>query len=175
MWIYTTDDPSIKPPEWFIIPNAHDLSYQPQLLSQTTWFGRCVRRGGCWRFPNESNIVEKTILLNCEVDTCANFIARKERDIHLYRIIQESVNNIIKHSNAKNAQLSAQMNGDFLQLEVIDDGVGLKETQHKQGLGLSTIKTRTRCIGGKLSLGSIHGVGSRVTISVNIHNEDVFQ
>lgn len=119
---------------------------------------------------------EITPQINWQINiNCANFIARKERDIHLYRIIQESVNNIIKHSDAKNAQLSAQMNGDFLQLEIIDDGVGLKETQHKQGLGLSTIKTRTRCIGGKLSLGSIHGVGSRVTISVNIHNEDVFQ
>jgi len=75
MWIYTTDDPSIGPPEWFIIPNAHDLSYQPKPLSQTTWFGRCVRRAGCWRFPNESNIIEKTVRSSCENNICTNFIA----------------------------------------------------------------------------------------------------
>ena len=75
MWIYTTDDPSIGPPKWFIIPNAHDLSYQPRFLSQTTWFGRCVRRSGCLKFPNESNIIEKTVLNNCENNACNDFIA----------------------------------------------------------------------------------------------------
>ncbi len=75
MWIYTTDDPSLRPPEWYIIPNAHSLTYQPGNLTETTWFGRCVRRAGCWRFPNESNVIEKTVLLDCEEDACASFIA----------------------------------------------------------------------------------------------------
>ena len=75
MWIYTTDDPSIAPPKWFIIPNAHDLSYQPNLLSRTTWFGRCVRRSGCWKFPNESNVIKKTVIDNCENNACTDFIA----------------------------------------------------------------------------------------------------
>lgn len=72
MWIYTTDDPSIGPPRWFVIPNAHDLTYQPTFLSETTWFGRCVRRAGCLRFPNESNIIEKTVR-RCDNDPCSNF------------------------------------------------------------------------------------------------------
>ena len=36
MWIYTTDDPSLRPPEWYIIPNAHSLTYQPGNLTETT-------------------------------------------------------------------------------------------------------------------------------------------
>lgn len=74
MWIYTTDDPSIGPPRWFIIPNAHDLTYQPSFLSTSTWFGRCVRRAGCLRFPNESNIIEKTVR-TCMDDPCSDFFA----------------------------------------------------------------------------------------------------
>ncbi len=73
MWIYTTDDPALGPPDWYIIPNAHSLSYQPKPLARTTWFGRCVRRSGCWKFPNESNVIEKTVLNNCENDDCADF------------------------------------------------------------------------------------------------------
>jgi len=73
MWIYTIDDPEQSTPEWFIIPNAHSLSFQPATISQTTWYGRCVRRSGCWKFPNESNIVEKTVLADCMGEDCSDF------------------------------------------------------------------------------------------------------
>lgn len=105
---------------------------------------------------------------------CENFIANKERDIHLYRIVQESINNIVKHSNATKAEVNAVINHDMLQLDIKDNGLGLNEIQHSQGLGLSTIKTRARCIGAHLSLGSVQGVGTKITIQVEVHNEDEF-
>ncbi|MEM1119891.1 MAG: MopE-related protein [Bacteroidota bacterium] len=75
MWIYTTDDPEKGFPEWYIIPNAHELTYQPSILSQTTWFGRCVRRAGCWKFPNESNIIKKEVQIDCASTDCGDFLA----------------------------------------------------------------------------------------------------
>lgn len=105
---------------------------------------------------------------------CENFVGKKERDIHLYRIIQESINNIIKHSEARNATLNANMNSDVLHLEIIDDGVGLNDEPQKLGLGLSTIKTRARCIDANLIFAAEHGRGTKLTIKVNIQNEDDF-
>ena len=43
-------------------------------MPTTTWFGRCVRRAGCLRFPNESNIIEKTVR-TCVNDPCSDFFA----------------------------------------------------------------------------------------------------
>lgn len=109
--------------------------------------------------------------MNWQIDIqCEKFDANKERDIHLYRIIQESINNIIKHSQAKNAFLSASIIEHTLYLEIKDDGVGIKHDKQELGLGLSSIKTRARCIGAELSINN--DSGTNILLSVNIETEN---
>ncbi|RUT79164.1 sensor histidine kinase [Ancylomarina longa] len=76
----------------------------------------------------------------------------KKAETYLYRIAQEAINNIIKHANAKNIQLSLRMKNKCLYFEISDDGKGIpKENRSKTGNGLSNIKDRISVLGGKVS------------------------
>lgn len=77
-----------------------------------------------------------------------------ETATHLYRIAQESVNNALKHSQAKNIQLSLYPDGDLLHLEVLDDGIGIpsEEQAEPSGMGLRSLQYRARMIDGNLEI-----------------------
>ncbi len=80
------------------------------------------------------------------------------RDIlHLLRLLQESVNNVLKHANARNIWIQAQYNAPAgeLVLSVRDDGKGLPEPV-KKGRGLNNMRHRAREIGGELEIVNSH-------------------
>jgi signal transduction histidine kinase len=84
----------------------------------------------------------------------------------IYRISQEGLNNIVKHSKANLVILSLQKNGDAIELAIRDNGQGfevektlLKESR-KRGLGLSSMKERTEFAGGSFAIESNNGAGT---------------
>lgn len=88
-------------------------------------------------------------------------------DIHavtVYRIVQEASNNIIKHSNAKEAffQFTGYPNEIVIVLE--DDGVGYEILQH-QGIGLKNMKNRVSQLKGTIDISSSLGNGTSIVIS----------
>ncbi|WP_340199303.1 tetratricopeptide repeat protein [Ascidiimonas sp. W6] len=87
--------------------------------------------------------------------------------IHLYRIIQEALQNINKHANARNIKLTFKKNDDSLQIDISDDGVGFDSNKIKNGIGLKNIKSRVKEIGGKLQLNSAVGGGTNISINVS--------
>jgi signal transduction histidine kinase len=70
--------------------------------------------------------------------------------VHIYRILQEALNNVARHSGAKQAWVRLQFLRDALQLEVEDHGVGFAERTKKQGIGLVAMRERSELIGGQL-------------------------
>jgi len=66
MWMSTTNDPNSGNAQWTLIPNSHALTYTPMRLEQTTYFRRCVRRDGCSKFFQESDIVTISYSPTCE-------------------------------------------------------------------------------------------------------------
>jgi len=91
-------------------------------------------------------------------------------EIMIYRVIQELLNNILKHSNAQKAivQISKQDNRLFIMVE--DDGVGFKLDQNDQKLsaGMKNIKERVNFLNGNLSIDSIEGIGTTVYIELSL-------
>jgi two-component system sensor histidine kinase UhpB len=86
-------------------------------------------------------------------------------DATLYRLIQESLTNAIRHGRPRAIRVSirAQGRGDIL-LEVSDDGVGLNASTDRRGLGLAGMKERISALGGTLSVRNhIDGSGASVT------------
>jgi two-component system sensor histidine kinase UhpB len=86
--------------------------------------------------------------------------------LHLYRIAQELVSNVVRHSHASEVVVTLRRQGERLVLEVADDGVGL-DPNAPQGLGRAGIEERVRLLGGQLSIGGGlggRGVGSRVEV-----------
>ena len=90
-------------------------------------------------------------------------------EIKMFNIINELVNNIIKHSKAKKGTIKLeQLNGN-LQVIVFDDGIGfdINEIELKNGIGLSQIKARIKVLNGLLNIKS-NSEGTRIFISVPI-------
>ena len=76
----------------------------------------------------------------------------KDSEINIYRIVQESVNNILKHSQARTARVVIKRSPDNVQISIIDDGKGFSPNagpQARTGFGLVGISQRARMLGGK--------------------------
>jgi len=85
----------------------------------------------------------------------------------LLRIVQEFLQNSIKHSDCKNIQVALRSNESALILNLKDDGKGfeLKDTKGK-GIGLSNMKKRTELIGGSCYIDSSAGKGTTLIITI---------
>jgi signal transduction histidine kinase len=93
-----------------------------------------------------------------------------EIENNLYRVVQESLNNIIKHSEAKNVVLQLVAHKRSIILTIEDDGKGFikLENNDDSGLGLQNIKNRISSIGGNLQIDTHEGYGTLITIEVDI-------
>lgn len=92
-------------------------------------------------------------------------------EINLYRIIQESLNNIIKHAGASEARVTIKQTAPGLQIVIQDNGRGfIPSTTIRQtrGLGLIGIAERARMLGGTQTIHSIPGQGTTVIIKLGL-------
>ena len=90
--------------------------------------------------------------------------------ICLYRIVQEALGNIIKHSGAKEAKVHLTREPDEIRLSIIDAGSGFipNETRRRNGLGLISIRESVQIVSGKLIVQSAPGKGTRIEVQVPI-------
>jgi signal transduction histidine kinase len=88
--------------------------------------------------------------------------------ISLYRIIQELVNNILKHAEAKQALVQLTKNGNLILLDVEDDGKGFDHSKMllSTGIGWTNIKSRLEYLNAKVTLDSAPRKGSSIHIEV---------
>ena len=108
-------------------------------------------------------------------DTTVQLVTRNERRLPLeveqalYRITQEALANVARHSRAKRVDLSLVYNGDSVQLSVSDDGCGF-DTNMKYGMGLRSIRERVSSIRGTVQIQSAPGHGTRLLVQVPTKN-----
>lgn len=91
-------------------------------------------------------------------------------EIMLYRIVQEMVNNTLKHAQAKHVSLEIQRLPSHLRMLYSDDGQGfeLSEKMNQKSMGLNSIQSRVKFLGGKVEIDSSPGQGVRIDIQVPI-------
>ena len=105
-------------------------------------------------------------------DIKVNLTLQKERRMPLgieqaiYRVTQESLANVARHSHANRVDISLVYNGGTLQLSVADDGCGFDMGLKGQGLGLRSIRERVGSIHGTLQVQSAPGQGTRIIVQV---------
>ncbi|WP_272023034.1 tetratricopeptide repeat-containing sensor histidine kinase [Olleya namhaensis] len=85
-----------------------------------------------------------------------------------YRIVQELINNIIKHAQATEADVQLTKHDAYLNIVVHDNGKGFK-TNKKQGIGLRNIKERLQKVQGTLDIDSGSRNGTSITIDIPIN------
>lgn len=86
----------------------------------------------------------------------------------LYRILQESLTNISKHSAATGVSIHLQQRHDTIQLQIADNGQGFDPQQNTTGFGLLGMRERTVALGGKFLISSQPGQGCRITVSIGL-------
>jgi signal transduction histidine kinase len=85
--------------------------------------------------------------------------------IHVYRVLQESLNNVVRHSGAQEARVRLTFAQDELGLEIEDDGRGL-HMPIKRGVGIVAMKERAGLLGGTIEVASAGARGTRVRLVV---------
>lgn len=90
----------------------------------------------------------------------------KQLQLMLFRIIQELVNNIVKHSQAQNAEIIFSEFQNNLQIEVTDDGVGYDDKIDSKSQGLYSISQRLKSIGGNFKISKIKSGGTQAKIEL---------
>jgi signal transduction histidine kinase len=86
--------------------------------------------------------------------------------IHIYRVLQEALNNMARHSGAKEAWVRLRFQDDGLELEVEDHGVGLGGKKVGQGIGLVAMRERAELLHGTLEFFTPAQGGTRVRLKV---------
>jgi signal transduction histidine kinase len=92
----------------------------------------------------------------------------KKIQTYLYRIVQEALNNIVKHSQADQSYIKLLYDADFIYLSIQDNGKGFRpsESGSQGGHGLHNIQERVKLLGGTLDLKSDAGKGTLMQIRV---------
>jgi PAS domain S-box-containing protein len=84
--------------------------------------------------------------------------------LNIFRIVQEQLNNIIKHANSKNISIILSSTEMGNRIEITDDGLGFDTSLQRKGIGLSNIHSRTEMYNGTMEILSSPGEGCRLMI-----------
>lgn len=119
----------------------------------------------------ETVAATSSITFSAEIDDVDHLFPR-DAEINFYRIVQESLNNIVKHSRAERCLVQTERNGRRLTLTIRDDGAGFTlDSMHadrpRDGFGLIGISERAQLLGGKAVIQSAPGQGTTVTIELD--------
>ena len=105
-------------------------------------------------------------------DAIINLSIQNERELPLeleqavYRVIQEALANVSRHSRAGRVDLSLVYNTDMLQVVMADDGRGFDINQKATGLGFRSMRERIGSIRGTFQVQSAPGQGTRILVQI---------
>ena len=148
--------------------SIHDLSHQLH-PSKLDTLGLVASLGGlCREFSGQHNV---------HVQFIHNDIPGqipKDVTLCLFRIVQEALRNVVKHSGAAEAQVELSGQDDGIDLCISDSGAGFSPESAKgdAGLGLISMRERLRLVGGQLSVESEPSHGTRIRVSVSLFRAD---
>ncbi|MEZ5046778.1 MAG: histidine kinase [Chitinophagaceae bacterium] len=110
------------------------------------------------------------ILFTVEIESIDGILS-SDNELNLYRFVQESLNNIIKHANCTAAEVDIFCMQNFITLRIADNGKGFDTTRNTNSLGIDTLKERINILNGTFELKSSEGEGTIVRATIPIINE----
>lgn len=147
-----------------LVTDVHDLSHQLH-SSQVQHLGLNVA------LRNLSKSRAQRTNLSIEVE-CAGIPSEMRQDVSLcfYRVAQEALNNIARHSGSDRAEINVSVAMDRLTMTVRDFGHGFEAAKSPSGLGLVTMEERLKAISGTFSVSSKVGFGTTITASLPLRD-----
>jgi two-component system, NarL family, sensor histidine kinase UhpB len=98
--------------------------------------------------------------------TAVNKAIDDDLKLNIYRIIQEQVNNIIKHAFAEHVHVSVGAGSNAIYIIIADDGNGFNVKDKRKGIGISNMTNRVESFNGEISIESSPGKGCKVQIKI---------
>lgn len=95
----------------------------------------------------------------------------QEKELMVFRIIQESIANALKHAAPSDIQLHLHYAPGILTIDITDNGTGFDTAQQSSGIGLSNMHNRARLIGGTLSIQSSPENGTNIHLTIDTRHE----
>lgn len=108
---------------------------------------------------SEDIMLVHPIKINLSIKDFTEKVLNEKFKLNLFRIVQEQLNNILKHAKAATVQIRFLQTADEIELLIIDDGVGFDTLTRKKGVGLINIKSRVELYKGILNITSEPGHG----------------
>jgi len=111
---------------------------------------------------NDLNHIRKSKKIGCELKVIgASKFLNQEQELIIYRIAQESINNIIKHSSAANMVITLNFDSAFFLMKIADNGIGFiyEKVPRLGGTGLVNMKERAKYINGTLDINAVPNEG----------------
>jgi signal transduction histidine kinase len=110
--------------------------------------------------------VERLYRIKCRFECAAGVqITNNLLATHVFRIVQEAINNSVKHGKAQNVAIALSTDASQFQLRIEDDGAGFKPGARTEGLGLKIMQYRARRIGGHFTIQPGPRGGTAVTVA----------
>ena len=121
------------------------------------------------------NSLEQLTGVRCEIDTSDTLLVLDEFcTVMLYRIVQEALNNAVKHANPRVIRVEMAVHDQTLNISIADDGRGFSadgEREQQAGNGIRAMNLRAQLIQARLQFGRAEGGGCRVQCAVPIGQE----
>ncbi|MER2494293.1 sensor histidine kinase [Catenovulum sediminis] len=115
----------------------------------------------------EKLFTDSAIAFNLDVSEFTE-MTDKDQEITVFRVIQESLTNIIRHANASAVTVKLISEANKFSFMVIDDGMGFDINQHTESTGLVNMKERVELAGGQIQVRSLPGVGTEIKVSLPV-------
>ncbi|AOM79531.1 sensor histidine kinase [Pedobacter steynii] len=129
------------------------------------------------RFDLITNLETEINRINVAKTVCISFMhcgklpIDTQKQIILFRIIQEALQNAIKHADAANISINITVSSNTISLRIYDDGKGFEMQSTDTGLGIRNMQHRTALLGGTINW-DLSATGSRVNIQLPIKEND---
>lgn len=145
-----------------IINDLHPSTLELGLSAAVEWLLRQLEQRSAMRFE---------LII---VDDSAGAALAQRQTLAIFRIIQESLSNILRHAHASHVDVTLDLNAGRVAVVIADDGVGMLPADHRKAssFGLKNIRERIDAFGGTLLIDSRPGVGTVLSIMMPVGQGD---
>lgn len=91
--------------------------------------------------------------------------------LHVLRLLQEALSNVLKHAGARRVRISTRHKGSYVEIHVEDDGDGFDISSAQMGRGLKSQQRRAKLLGGSVRIDSSPGNGTRLSLRLPVQRE----
>ncbi|HEY6900375.1 MAG TPA: response regulator [Puia sp.] len=117
---------------------------------------------------DDMKVVAHDLAIELDLQNISEEQIEDRRKLALFRMVQEQLNNIVKHAKASRVLIRLSIEGEDIVLTIADNGVGFDVGRHRKGVGITNIISRAEMFSGKVDIQSAPGDGTTLSVSLPI-------